>query len=1069
MTEKEIFEVNESMFDLFLSEAKTQTKLLQNSLSDFSDDLSNSDAIENCLRAALSLKGAAQLVNINLAVNLSYAIEDFFTFIQNNELEISSDHISTLNEAAQYLSGLTSLGLKEHNHPKKTTINKRNKLIDKIKSYSLDKQAEKENKKENDSSSNEEIKFKASQDIDPMLFDLFKTELENNVSLMSDSLLTIENDPENQDDLEKLMRSAHSIKGAARLLELDPIIKLAHVLEDCFVAAQNNEIKLSTDDTDIFFQCIDIFKSISLLSAIEYIDWNNSNIEAFSNCMSNLSGICADKKTSPEDPLVEQRDEIESDNIVEIAFLVPEKIDSAMLELFKTELENNIDIISTSLLEIENEPKNPEHLEQLMRASHSIKGAARLLDIETVVKLAHVMEDCFVAAQNQTITISNQYIDVFLQCVDVLKEISLLSAIEHKNWTLENSHHFSLLIHNLNKIELGQDVLPLKSKKTATIKQATETAPDKKPDKLTRTKSVDDSVVRVSAKRINNLMSLSGELSVTSNWVRNHSSSMLDLKKKHNELIDNIDRLRNVLEQRQISELEKELLNSLQHRASDYRDKLTTHIIDLDDFDRRSSNLSGRINHEIIASRMRPFKDSTQGYKRMVRDISRSLNKKIKLEIVGEDTHVDREILEKIEAPINHMIRNAIDHGIETPEQRKVLNKSETGLIQLKAAHNAGRLSITVEDDGRGVDIENIREKVLQKKLVNKTMASNLSKSELLDFLFLPAFSTRDNVTEISGRGVGLDVVHSSLQEMRGKLHSHTELGKGMSIHMELPLTLSVIRSLLVKVNNELYAFPLAAIHNLIKINKSDISVLEDKQYITLDDHHIGLIHTSQILGVPSTPADGTTLPVVIIGDWNNLYGLVVDEMIGERGIALRPLDPRLGKVKDINSSALTDDGDPILIFDVDDLIQSIQSIITGKNITKIGQFNEDMGSTKRILVVDDSLTVREVEKKLLESRGYYVDVAIDGVDAWNTVRNGNYDLIVSDVDMPRMNGIELVTLIKNDAALRNIPIMMVSYKDRPEDKQKGLEAGADYYLTKGSFHDETLVDAVRDLIGNAN
>lgn len=348
-------------------------------------------------------------------------------------------------------------------------------------------------------------------------------------------------------------------------------------------------------------------------------------------------------------------------------------------------------------------------------------------------------------------------------------------------------------------------------------------------------------------------------------------------------------------------------------------------------------------------------------------------------------------------------------------------------------------------------------------------MADDLSKSELLDFLFLPAFSTRDDVTEISGRGVGLDVVHSSLQEMRGKLHSHTELGKGMSIHMELPLTLSVIRSLLVKINHELYAFPLAAIHNLITINKSEISILEDKQYITLDGNHIGLIHTSQILGTPSTTNDDDTLSIVIIGDWNNLYGLVVDEMIGERGLALRPLDSRLGKVKDINSSALTDDGDPILVFDVDDLIQSVHDIIAGKKITKIGRDNDANSSTKRILVVDDSLTVREVEKKLLESRGYYVDIAIDGVDAWNTVRNGNYDLVVSDVDMPRMNGIELVTLIKNDAALRNTPVMMVSYKDRPEDKQKGLEAGADYYLTKGSFHDETLVEAVRDLIGNPN
>ena len=290
-----------------------------------------------------------------------------------------------------------------------------------------------------------------------------------------------------------------------------------------------------------------------------------------------------------------------------------------------------------------------------------------------------------------------------------------------------------------------------------------------------------------------------------------------------------------------------------------------------------------------------------------------------------------------------------------------------------------------------------------------------------------------------------------------------------MQINMELPLTLSVIRSLLVKINNELYAFPLAGTHHILKVEEADIYTLEDKQYITINNQHIGLLHCTQILGLENRSTTNKELSVVVIGDWNNQYGLVVDELLGERGLALRPLNNRLGKVKDISAAALTDDGDPILIFDIDDLIQSIQDIVSGKKIIKVSQSSiVSVSDIKRVLVVDDSLTVREVEKKLLESRGYMVDIAIDGVDAWNTVRNGSYDLVISDIDMPRMNGIELVTLIKNDAALRSTPVMMVSYKDRAEDKQKGLEAGADYYLTKGSFHDETLIEAVRDLIGEA-
>lgn len=253
------------------------------------------------------------------------------------------------------------------------------------------------------------------------------------------------------------------------------------------------------------------------------------------------------------------------------------------------------------------------------------------------------------------------------------------------------------------------------------------------------------------------------------------------------------------------------------------------------------------------------------------------------------------------------------------------------------------------------------------------------------------------------------------------------------------------------------------------KCIKAKISTLEDKQYVTLDNKHIGLIHCSQILGLQNKHAAHNEIPVIIIADWNNSYGLVVDELLGERSLALRTLNKKLGKIKDISAAALTDDGEPVLLFDTDDLLQSIQDIISGKDLYKVDSLQQTASDKKRVLIVDDSLTVREIEKKLLESHGYLVDVAIDGVDGWNTVRSGHYDLLISDVDMPRMNGIELIKLVKNDAALRSLPVMMVSYKDRSEDKQKGLEAGADYYLTKGSFHDDTLIEAVIDLIGEAS
>ena len=910
--------------------------------------------------------------------------------------------------------------------------------------------------------------------VNSSMLDLYGLEVETHTRSLLNVLQTLDPSAPTESAVQTLIRAAGAIKGAARLVSVDIAAGIAHKLEQCFVALQDKKIAVSVPHIKLFVAAVSFLQDTGKMSAAQIEKPATKLAARLQDLLSQLDALLQTAVTAAS---------IVAENVVvvtvsppgnTIAFAATGNIDNVMLDLFRTELDHNLLALSEGLLALGENVSDGKLLESMMRASHSVKGAARLVGIDVVVKLAHAMEDCFVAAQEAKIKLSDDDIDVVLKCADILQAIALLTPAEHGGWLEANSHQVSALIHTLQAVKQGKhstsNQLPPTTTKTPQQPKVTSTdstAPEASPAQSVPAAPKHDAVVRVSATRINALMGLAGELSVSSNWIRSYSEDMRNLKKRHNDLIDTIDRLRNVLEERHLTDLESDLLISMQSRAENYRESLTTQLISLDEFDRRSSSLTSRMNHEIIASRMRPFRDATQGYKRMVRDISRSLNKKINLIIRGEDTQVDRDILEKIEAPINHMIRNAIDHGIEMPNVRIAAGKSEQGTITLEAKHSAGKLSITVADDGRGVDIEMLRQKVLNKNLVSKSMANNLSKTELLDFLFLPSFSTRDEVTEISGRGVGLDVVHSTLQELRGKLHSSTELGNGMRIQMELPLTLSVIRCLLVTVANEYYAFPLAAINSLIKVNKTEISVMEDKQYVTLNDKHVGLIHCAQILGMASD-SDQEDIPVVVIGDWNNLYGIVVDELVGERNLALRPLHKRLGKVKDISAAALTNDGNPILIFDVDDLVQSVRTIVSDKDIIKVGKGRSQETQAKRVLVIDDSLTVREVEKKLLESRGYMVDIAVDGVDAWNTVRTGNYDLVITDVDMPRMNGIELVKLIKKDAALNKLPVMMVSYKDRAEDKQRGLDAGADFYLTKGSFHDETLLDAVRDLIGDA-
>jgi two-component system sensor histidine kinase and response regulator WspE len=453
----------------------------------------------------------------------------------------------------------------------------------------------------------------------------------------------------------------------------------------------------------------------------------------------------------------------------------------------------------------------------------------------------------------------------------------------------------------------------------------------------------------------------------------------------------------------------------------------------------------------------------------MVRDLAKQLGKQINLEIIGQATQVDRDILDKLEAPITQMLRNAIAHGVETPAERVAAGKPEFGTIRLEATHRAGMLSIAIEDDGCGIDLEQLRQVVVAKNLANEAVAAQLSEVELLEFLFLPGFSTADRVTEISGRGFGLDIAKSMAQEVGGLLRASTKVGKGTTFQFQLPLTLSVIRALLVEISGESYAFGLTRIDRVLTVNRTAICIAENRQYIVVDEQNIGLVSARQVLELPELALEESpVLPVVILGDQSHRYGLVVDRFLGERDLVVRPLDRRLGKVKNISAASLMEDGTPLLIIDTADLVRSIDTLISGGNLNLIGDdaSAEIAKASKRVLVVDDSITVREMERKLLQNNGYEVDVAVNGVEGWNAVRMGNYNLVISDIDMPRMNGIELVTQIKSHPQLKSIPTIIVSYKDREEDKIAGLQAGANYYLTKSSFHDDSLINAVVDLIG---
>ncbi|MEE9418980.1 MAG: hybrid sensor histidine kinase/response regulator [Desulfatiglandaceae bacterium] len=770
-------------------------------------------------------------------------------------------------------------------------------------------------------------------------------------------------------------------------------------------------------------------------------------------------------------------------------------IDSSMLDLFRTEVETYVAILNDGLLALENDPSATDKLEPLMRAAHSIKGGARIVELDPAVKVAHAMEDCFVAAQKGQVSLGSDQIDILLKGVDILTQISAAPGEAIQDWLTQHKTEIDQVNTSLSAILTGESSKPEPPK---AVSQAPEQPPPPPPsvrpssdpalvpldDKEERAVSEKigeakpyhteiedkDRMVRVTAGKIERLMGQAGEVVVSSRWLPPFSSSLLDLKKNHIEMLNILEGLRDGLEQKKEDKHIQELLLNAREKAKECSLNLADRLNELEMFTSTSATLSDRLYHEVIGVRMRPFADGVGGLPRMVRDLAKEMGKKVRFDIVGKSTEVDRDILEKLDAPLNHLLRNAVDHGIEPPEERIAAGKPETGTLRLEAMHRSGMLMITVADDGRGIDLDQLRQKILRKEIATADMVDKLTEHELMDFLFLPSFSTADNVTEISGRGVGLDVVHNVVHEVGGVVRAVSKPGEGLSFHLELPLTLSVVRTFLVEIAGEPYAFPLARIDRCLVLSHDDIQTVEDRQYFQFDNDNISLVNVHDVLGTKEPEHQENQFHVVVVSDRLNSYGLLVDKFLGEYDLVVRPLDPRLGKVPDISALAVMLDGSPVLIFDVEDLVRSIDNLLTGRRLRKVSipTGRIEAKEQKSVLVVDDSITVREMERKLLENKGYRVEIAVDGLDGWNAVRTSDFDLVVSDVDMPRMNGIELITNIKNHSTLKSLPVIIISYKDREEDRLGGLQAGANYYLTKSSFQDDSFINAVVDLIGEA-
>jgi len=456
-----------------------------------------------------------------------------------------------------------------------------------------------------------------------------------------------------------------------------------------------------------------------------------------------------------------------------------------------------------------------------------------------------------------------------------------------------------------------------------------------------------------------------------------------------------------------------------------------------------------------MKTRMLPIGKVFNKFPRMIRDLSRELNKKIELVLAGEDTELDKSLVEEIGDPLVHIIRNSCDHGIETPEERIAKGKPEQGTISLKAYNEGNQIVIQIDDDGKGLDPQMLKEKSFEKGIITEKESDNMSDKDAFTLIFKPGFSTAAAVTSVSGRGVGMDVVKTNIEKLNGMIDIDSEVNVGTTIKLKIPLTLAIIQALLVGVQEEHYAIPLASVLETVRISKDEIYTVEGKSVMRLRDDVLSLVHIGDIFEVERILDASEHAYVVVLGLGTSKLGLIVDTLVGQEEIVIKSLGDYLKGIEGVAGATIRGDGGVTLIVDVAALMSMAKDVknsaLAAPQEAATAVKEKTKASDYTVMIVDDSKTDRTIMRKALEPMGITLVEAADGQEALNILKSGdyNFDAMLVDIEMPRMDGYTLATEIKKYNRYKHLPLIAVTSRTGKSDRMRGVESGMVEYITK--------------------
>ena len=771
-----------------------------------------------------------------------------------------------------------------------------------------------------------------------------------------------------------------------------------------------------------------------------------------------------------------------------------------IMEDFLIEAFELIEQIDHDLVELEANPEDLELLNRIFRVAHTVKGSSSFLNFDVLTELTHHMEDVLNKARKGELKITPDIMDVVLESVDMMK--GLLESIRDNGSDAAAGIDIKNICASLTQISEGEapsvapeapvTPAPEPVKEPEPAAPAEEAAPEVSDAELSK---LSDSEVEAEIERLLKVRKAEDQARRASKGIAPKSpeeiapatsaapapapkpapsrerdadkkvpaassSSAVAQEQTIRVEVKRLDHLMNLIGELVLGK------NRLLKIYDDVEERYEGEKF-LEELNQVVSSLSlvtTDIQLAVMKTRMLPIAKVFNKFPRMIRDLSRELGKQIDLEISGEETELDKSIVEEIGDPLVHIIRNSCDHGIEDPETRKAMGKPEKGLVQLKAYNEGNHIVVEIVDDGKGLDADMLKAKSIEKGIITEREADAMSEKEAFGLIFKPGFSTAAKVTNVSGRGVGMDVVKTNIEKLNGIIDIESEVGKGTVMKLKIPLTLAIIQSLLVGTQEEFYAIPLASVLETVRVPIDDIYTIDGKNVLRLRDEVLSLVRLSDVFGVNKVFDGGDQTYVVIIGVAEAKLGIIVDTLVGQEEIVIKSMGDYLQNIPGIAGATIRGDGRVTLIIDVGAMMEMAKDI-------KVNIRAEMEDSTKakekpsdyKVLIVDDSKMDRTIMQKSLEPIGVTIIEATNGVEALNIIKSGEhaFDAVLIDIEMPRMDGYTLAGEIRKYSKYRTLPLIAVTSRTSKTDRLRGVEVGMTEYITK-PYSSEYLENVVR-------